>query len=134
MTSGRRSRISELTPAGRGWTVGAACSIELGNNCGSIGAPTRRRNRLMSWARAVRCRATLASAPRRTSSAWRRSVRGAMPPSSRARVSVTLRPALDAVSSAIASRLASAPKVSQASAVSATRASRVALAAASLAK
>ena len=44
-------------------TVGAACSIDAGSSVGSTGAPSSSCNRLTSWASAVRCCATLASAP-----------------------------------------------------------------------
>ena len=85
-----------------------ASSIELESSRVSIDAPTKSCSRLTSWARAVRWTARSACAWASTCSAWRRSVRGAMPPSSRARVRRTLRSALSAVFLAIRRRLESA--------------------------
>ncbi len=126
--------IPESIPAGKGAMVASASSIEAGSNAASTGAPTSSWSALTSCASAVCCWATSDWAVKSTCSAWRRSVRGAMPPSRRARVRSTEVCALFSVSSAISSRLRSAASVSQASAILATSASRVARAAASVAR
>src|SRR3546814_5421814 len=67
----------------------------LGSSARSTSPPTSRRIRFSSCASAVLCCAIESSAVARICSAWRRSVRGATPPSSRARVSRTLSRALE---------------------------------------
>ena len=89
---------------------------------------------LRSCATAVVCRARSDRAVSSTNSAWRRSVRGATPPSRRMRVSSTDRPALSAVSRAMASSSRSAASVAQALARSPTRVRRTDRAADSVAR